>query len=78
MNFVSLMNSKRFHPTNAQMIELEETTKKILGVKNVSVFLLVDVMETIGKAKVKHNGVTYTAARLQSNGRWYLTGDYAY
>lgn len=77
MNFVSLMNSKRFHPTAAQMIALEDTTKKILGVNRVSVFLLIDVMETIGKAKVKHNGATYVAARLQSNGRWYLTGERA-
>lgn len=74
--FVSLMNSKRFHITAAQLAELETYTKKVLGMSRVSFFLLSDIQDNIGMAKVVKDGLVHDAARLASNNRWYLTGDY--
>jgi hypothetical protein len=78
INFTSLMNSRRFHPTNTQMKALEDNTKAIIGETRISHFALTEVKHEIGMAVFVKDGVRYKAARLESNGRWYLTGDYTF
>lgn len=74
--FVSLMNTRRFSPTLDQLKRLEGLTKHIYGNTSLSIFSLVDVNTNTGLAKFNSMGYSYQAARLLSNGRWYLTGDY--
>jgi hypothetical protein len=77
MNFLHLMNQKRFQITNAQLTSLENATKAVINETRVNALRLSDVkpegraIMVVGKAK-------YNAVRLASNGRWYLTGDYTY
>jgi len=78
INFTSLMNSRRFHPTNAQMKALEDATKDIVGETRISFFVLTEVQPNIGMAVFVKDGLRYKAARLESNGRWYLTGNYTF
>lgn len=76
--FISLMNTSKFQITALQLRLLEATTRSIIGCDRVSVFALKDVNETTGLAKFVVDGIEYQAARLRSNGRWYLTGDYTF
>lgn len=78
MNFLNLMNQKRFSPTAAQMRELESTTKAVIGEVRCNALRLSNVDSAKGTARLVHNGVGYMAVRLASNSRWYLTGDYTY
>jgi len=78
MRFVSLMNTRRFSPTLEQLNQLTSTTKSIIGVERVSALLLTEVQPNAGLAILIHNGMRYDAAKLLSNGRWYLTGDYTF
>jgi hypothetical protein len=78
MNFSHLMNTKRFSPTAAQMIELKRVTQATIGADRVNFFLLSNVDMAAGTAQVEVKGVKMNAARLASNGRWYVLADYAY
>jgi hypothetical protein len=76
--FVSLMNTRRFQITAAQLKQLRQTTMDVVGAERVSFFLLTDANVNTGLAKFVKDGCVYQAARLLSNGRWYLTGDYTF
>jgi len=72
------MNTKRFRITLDQLKGLETMTRKIAGVSHLSVFGLTNVNTNTGLATFVSGGYANQAARLLSNGRWYLTGDYTF
>lgn len=78
MNFLNLMNSKRFQITNAQLTQLEKATCAIVKTPKVSVLQLNNVDMAQGRAICVIGNARYNAVKLASNGRWYLTGEYTF
>lgn len=78
MNFLHLMNQKRFQITNAQLTELEKTTCYAVGTPNVQVTQLTKVDMVNGKAIMVVGKAHYEAVRRATTGRWYLTGEYTF
>lgn len=78
MNFLHLMNTKRFHITNDQLKQLEKATMAVVKAPKVSVLQLTNVDMNKGTAICIIGNARYNAVKLASNGRWYLTGEYTF
>ncbi|MGQ4801701.1 hypothetical protein ACUBIP_26205, partial [Escherichia coli] len=64
MNFLHLMNSKRFHITNAQLTELIDATVKVIHQPKVSVLQLTNVDMNQGTAICVMGNAHYNAVKL--------------